>query len=90
MAAIEYKLAMVINNRLVEFELLMELKLEQKTGTSLHTPCYKDASPSVRRQCVCLSQLYIWIFDHTMSETSPHPRKKISRIWLVPADCDFF
>jgi hypothetical protein len=34
MATIECKLAMVIN-RLVEFELLLELKIEQKTGTSL-------------------------------------------------------
>jgi hypothetical protein len=38
MGAIEYKLAMVIN-RLVEFELLMELKFEQKSGTSLYTSC---------------------------------------------------
>jgi hypothetical protein len=29
---------MVINT-LVEFELLMELKIEQKKGTSLHTSC---------------------------------------------------
>jgi hypothetical protein len=36
MAALECKLAMVINT-LVEFELLMELKIEQKKGTSLHT-----------------------------------------------------
>jgi hypothetical protein len=70
MAAIECKLAMVIN-RLVEFEFLTELKFEQQSGTSLHTPRYKDASPSVRGQCICPSQLYIWIFDHTMSETSP-------------------
>jgi hypothetical protein len=26
-------------SRLVEFELLLELKFEQKNGTSLHTPC---------------------------------------------------
>jgi hypothetical protein len=34
MAAIECKLAMCIS-RLVEFELLLELKIEQKNGTSL-------------------------------------------------------
>jgi hypothetical protein len=38
MATIECKLAMRIN-RLVEFELLLELKIEQKHGTSLHTSC---------------------------------------------------
>jgi hypothetical protein len=38
MAAIEYKPTMVIN-RLVKFELLLELKFEQKKGTSLHTSC---------------------------------------------------
>jgi hypothetical protein len=36
MATIECKLAMVINT-LVEFELLMELKIEQKNGSLLHT-----------------------------------------------------
>jgi hypothetical protein len=35
---IECKLAMCIC-RLVEFELLLELKFEQKKGTSLHTAC---------------------------------------------------
>jgi hypothetical protein len=35
---LECKLAVVINT-LVEFELLMELKIEQKKGTSLHTSC---------------------------------------------------
>jgi hypothetical protein len=46
-------------NRLVEFELLLELKIEQKIGTSLHTVCYKAASSlkqSVRGQSVCPSQ----------------------------------
>jgi hypothetical protein len=39
MAALECsKLAMFINTS-VEFELLMELKIEQKKGTSLHTAC---------------------------------------------------
>jgi hypothetical protein len=38
----------------------MVLIFEQKKGTSLDTPCYKDASRgkhSVRGQTVCLSQL---------------------------------
>jgi hypothetical protein len=43
MAVIECKLVMCIS-RLVEFELSMELKFEQKKGTSLHTACCKDAS----------------------------------------------
>jgi hypothetical protein len=52
MAAIECKVAMCIS-RLVKFELLLELKIEQKIGTSLHTACYKAASSlkrSVRGQ----------------------------------------
>jgi hypothetical protein len=43
----------------VDFELLLELKIEQKKGTSLHTSCYKAApslKQSVRGQCVCPSQ----------------------------------
>jgi hypothetical protein len=43
MAAIECKVAMCIS-RLAEFELLLELKFEQKRGTSLDSLCYKDAS----------------------------------------------
>jgi hypothetical protein len=43
MATIECKLAMCIS-RLVELELLLELKIEQKDGTSLHTSCYKDTT----------------------------------------------
>jgi hypothetical protein len=38
MAAIECKLAMCIS-RVVEFELLLELKIEQKNGTSRDSPC---------------------------------------------------
>jgi hypothetical protein len=52
MAAIECKLAMCIS-RLVKFELLLELKIEQNVGTLLHTACYKAASSlkqSVRGQ----------------------------------------
>jgi hypothetical protein len=36
--AIECKERLCIS-RLVDFELLLELKIEQKKGTSLHTPC---------------------------------------------------
>jgi hypothetical protein len=43
MGALESKLPMVINT-LVEFELLTELKIEQKKGTSLDSPRCKDAS----------------------------------------------
>jgi hypothetical protein len=38
MGALECKLPMVINT-LEEFELLLELKIEQKKGTSLHIAC---------------------------------------------------
>jgi hypothetical protein len=31
-------------SRLVELELLLELKIEQKQGTSRDNPCYKDAT----------------------------------------------
>jgi hypothetical protein len=47
MAAIECKVAMCIS-RLVEFELLLELKFEQKKGTSLHIACCKDVSSLAR------------------------------------------
>jgi hypothetical protein len=43
MAALECKVSMVIS-RLVKFELLLELKFEQKSGTSLHTKRCKDAT----------------------------------------------
>jgi hypothetical protein len=43
MATIECKLAVCIS-RLVEFELLLELKLEQKIGASLHTTRCKDTT----------------------------------------------
>jgi hypothetical protein len=41
MATLECKVAMCFS-RLVEFELLLELKFEQKSGTSLHTTRFKD------------------------------------------------
>jgi hypothetical protein len=43
MAALECKVAMVIS-RLVKFELLLELKFKQKSGTSLYTTRCKDAT----------------------------------------------
>jgi hypothetical protein len=43
MAALECKIATVIS-RLVKFELLLELKFEQKSGTSLHTTRCKEAT----------------------------------------------
>jgi hypothetical protein len=50
MAAIECKLAMVIS-RLVKFELLLELKIEQKKGTSHDSLRYKAATSL--KQSVC-------------------------------------
>jgi hypothetical protein len=58
MATIECKLAMC-NNRLVEFELLLELKIEQKNGTTLHTSRYKAASSL--KQCYGLSVPVIYL-----------------------------
>jgi hypothetical protein len=53
MAAIECsKLAMVIS-RLVKFELLLELKIEQKQVTSRDSPCYKDATSLKQSETVC-------------------------------------
>jgi hypothetical protein len=51
--AIECKEGLCIS-RLVKFELLFELKIEQKRGISLDTPCYKPTSSlkqSVRYVC---------------------------------------
>jgi hypothetical protein len=70
MATIECKLAMCIS-RLVELELLLELKIELKHGTSLHTPCYKDVSPSVRGKRVCPSQLYWENIEHSYTRNWP-------------------
>jgi hypothetical protein len=64
----------VCTSRLVEFELLLELKIKQKNGTSLHTLYYKAASSlkqSVRGQYVCPSQLYIWDIARESTRTSP-------------------
>jgi hypothetical protein len=49
MGAIECKLAMCIST-LVEFELLMELKIEQKNGTSLVKLVLSRENPR-HRQC---------------------------------------
>jgi hypothetical protein len=71
--AIECKEGLCIS-RLVEFELLLELKFEQKIGTSLDSPCYKDASKgkqSVRGPDVCPSQLYIMDNALGFTRTSP-------------------
>jgi hypothetical protein len=48
MAVVECKLAMCVS-RLAEFELLLELKFEQKKGTSLDSPsCRLQNSPKQR------------------------------------------
>jgi hypothetical protein len=62
-------------SRLVDFELLLELKIEQKKGTSLDSPCYKDASKgkqSARGHSICPSQLYILDIARGSTRTSPH------------------
>jgi hypothetical protein len=43
MPAIECKEGLCISI-LVDFEFLLELKIEQKQGTSRDSPCYKDAT----------------------------------------------
>jgi hypothetical protein len=57
MAVIECKLAMCIS-RLVEFELLFELKFEQKKGTSLVKLVLSRIKYGLLN-IVCPSQLYI-------------------------------
>jgi hypothetical protein len=68
MAAIECKLAMVIS-RLVKFELLLELKIEPKKGTSRDSPSLKQ---SVRGQYrLSIQMIYINISTWFHSRTSP-------------------
>jgi hypothetical protein len=73
MATLECKLAVCIS-RLVEFELLLELKIEQKKGTSLvklglsrenlrHRQCADRTSIRPRRglaDSVAISKIYNW------------------------------
>jgi hypothetical protein len=51
MAALECKVAMVIS-RLVKLELHLELKFEQKKGTSCDTPCETDATSYKTEECL--------------------------------------
>jgi hypothetical protein len=69
MAALECKVAMVIS-RLVKFELRLELKIEQKHGTSL-VKLVLSGRKSASRQSVCRSQLYISISPHRTSGNCP-------------------
>jgi hypothetical protein len=65
MAAIECKLTMVIS-RLVKFELLLELKIEQKKGTSLVKPVLSRENPR-HRQCADRTSVrpsYIFRYQH--------------------------
>jgi hypothetical protein len=59
MAALECKVAMVIS-RLVKFELLLELKIEQKHFTSLVKLVLSRRKKSGLLQSVCPSRLYIF------------------------------
>jgi hypothetical protein len=85
MAAIECKLAMVIS-RLVEFELLLELKIEQKSCTSRDSLRYKAAA-SLNSPCanstVCPSQLYISISPHRTSGNCPNNERDLCIISLA-------
>jgi hypothetical protein len=70
----------VCNSTLVEFELLLELKFEQKNSTSLDTPCYKAASSlkqSVRGQYVCPFQLCILDIVRSFTRTLPEGDENI-------------
>jgi hypothetical protein len=58
MATIECKLAMCIN-RLVEFELLLELKIEQKKGTSLVEPVLLRRKSGLQIECLSLPVIYL-------------------------------
>jgi hypothetical protein len=68
MAALECKVAMVIS-RLVKFELLLELKIEQKHGTSL-VKLVLSRIKSGLLQSVCPSQLYIFDIGQESAGTS--------------------
>jgi hypothetical protein len=70
MATLECKLAMCIIRRLVEFELLLELKIEQNHGTSL-VKLVLSRRKSASRQSVCPSQWSISISVHSTSGNCP-------------------
>jgi hypothetical protein len=67
MATIECKLAMCIS-RLVEFELLLKLKFEQKSGTSLHTSRYKAASSLKTVERLSIPVIYFYICAYNLRE----------------------
>jgi hypothetical protein len=57
MATIECKLTVCIN-RLVEFELLLELKIEQKNGTSLVKPVLSRRKSGLRTERLSVPVIY--------------------------------
>jgi hypothetical protein len=69
MATIECKLAMCIN-RLVEFELLFELKIEQKSGTSLVKPVLSRRKSGLRTERLSVPLIYFG-YRHSSSGTPP-------------------
>jgi hypothetical protein len=73
MATLECKLAMCIS-RLVEFELLFQLKIEQKKGTSLVKLVLSRENPR-HRQCVDRTSVrpsYIFRYQHIELSGTTH------------------
>jgi hypothetical protein len=58
--AIECKEGLCIS-RLVDFELLLELKFEQKQGTSRDSMCYKDATSLKQSYGLSVPVIYLGI-----------------------------
>jgi hypothetical protein len=80
MAALECKVAMVIS-RLVKFELLLELKIEQKHGTSL-VKLVLLRRKSGLLPSVCPSQLYIFDIATESARTSlPDPSQYLATFY---------
>jgi hypothetical protein len=67
MAALECKLAMVINT-LVEFELLLELKIEQKHGTSLDKLVLSRRKSGLRIERLSVPVIYFGYRDGIHSD----------------------
>jgi hypothetical protein len=80
MATIECKLAMCIN-RLVEFELLLELKIEQKSGASLVKPVLLRRKSGLQTEH--LSVPVIYILDNCDSSSGTPPLTVYTYLYLV-------
>jgi hypothetical protein len=71
MAAIECKLAMCIS-RLVKFELLLELKIEQKKGTLLVKPVLSRRKSGLRIERLSVPVIYSGYRDGIHSDLASY------------------